>query len=62
MRFVNSVIHVFTTAQTNEDNEIIIPPSVKKQIVLVEIPYCLKNESSSKQFVKSLLTIHLMCE
>ena len=30
MRFVNSIIHVFTTAQTNEDNEIIIPPSVKK--------------------------------
>ena len=26
MRFVNSVIHEFTTDQTNEDNEFIIPP------------------------------------
>ena len=26
--------------------------SVKKKIVLVEVPYCLKNESSSKQFIK----------
>ena len=25
---------------------------VKKKIVLVEIPYCLRNESSSKQFIK----------
>ena len=55
MRFVNSVIHEFTTAQTNEDIEFIIPPwlfEVKKKIVLAEIPYCLKNENSSKQFIK----------
>ena len=55
MRFVNSVIHEFTTAQTNEDNELIIPPwlfEAKKKIVLVEIPYCLKNESSPEQFIK----------
>ena len=41
MRFVNSVIHEFTTAQTNEDIEFIIPPwlfEVKKKTVLVEIP------------------------
>ena len=37
--FVNTVIHELTTAQTNEDNKFIIP-------------YCLKNESSSKQFIK----------
>ena len=55
MRFVNSIIHEFTTVQTNEDIEFIIPPwlfEVKKKIVLVEVPYCLKNESSSKQFIK----------
>ena len=55
IRFVNSVIHEFTTAQINEDNEFIIPPWLfenKKKIVLVEITYCLKNESSSKQFIK----------
>ena len=44
-----------STAQINEDNEFIIPPWLfenKKKIVLVEITYCLKNESSSKQFIK----------
>ena len=54
VRFIDSVIHDFTTAQTNEDNELIIPPwlfEIKKKIVLVEIPYCLKNKSSSKQFI-----------
>ena len=55
MCFVNSFMHEFTTTQTNEDIEFIIPPrlfKVKKKIVLVEIPYCLKKESSSKQFIK----------
>ena len=55
VRFVNSFIHEFTTAQTNEDIEFIMPPwlfEVKKKIVLVEIPYCLKNKSPSKQFIK----------
>ena len=50
MRFVNSVIHEFTTTQINKDTEFIIPPwlfEVKRKIVLVEIPYCLKNESPS---------------
>ena len=53
--FVNTVIHELTTAQTNEDNKFIISCwlfEVKKKTVLVEIPYCLKNESSSKQFIK----------
>ena len=54
MHFVNSVIHEFTTAQTNEDIEFILSPwlfEVRKKIVLVELPYCLKNENSSKQFI-----------
>ena len=41
MRFVNSITHEFTIAQTNEDNEFTIPPwllEVKKKIVLVENP------------------------
>ena len=68
MRFVNSVIHEFTTAQANEDIEFIIPPwliEVKKKIVLVEIPYCLKNETHLNNFLNSLISllmIHLMCE
>ena len=39
MSFVNSVIHEFTTAETNGDNECIILPwlfEVKKKVVLVE--------------------------
>ena len=45
----------FTTAETNEVNEFIIPSwlfEVKKKIVLAEIPYYLKSETSSKQFTK----------
>ena len=48
-------MHEFTTAQTNEGNEIIMPAwlfEVKKKIVLLEISYYLKNESSSKQLIK----------
>ena len=55
MRFVNSIIHEFTTAKTNEDNEFVVIPwlfEVKKKINLVQIPYCVKNESSSKQFIR----------
>ena len=51
MRFLNSITCKITTTQANEDNEFILPPwlfEVKKKIVLVEIPYCLKNESSSE--------------
>ena len=55
MRFVHRVIHQSTATQANKDNEFIIPPwpfKVKKKIVLVKISYCLKNESSSKQFIQ----------
>ena len=48
-------MHEFTTAQTNEGNEIIMPAwlfEVKKKIVLLEISYYLKNGSSSKQLIK----------
>ena len=54
MCFVNRVINEFTTARSNEDIEFMIPSwffEDKKNIVLVEIPYCLKNENSSKQLV-----------
>ena len=53
MRFVNRVIHEFTTAQIRTMNSSL--PSlfkVMKKIALVEMPYCLKNESSSEQFSK----------
>lgn len=55
MRFVNSTIRDFATTQVNEDNQFNISPwflEVKKKIVVVKIPHCLKNESSSKQLIK----------
>lgn len=56
MRFYNVIREVITT-QANEDNEFIKPPwlfEVKKKIVIIVIRYCLKNESSYKQFTKKL--------
>ena len=62
MRFVNSVIREFSTNQANGDNELTIRSwlfKVQKKIVLVEIPYCLENQSSSKQFIKKFEEIIL---
>ena len=56
MCFVNSVIYEFTRGQANEDHEFIIPPWLfknKKKIVLLEKLYCLKNDTSSKQFFRT---------
>ena len=39
----------------NEESDFIIPPWLfeeKKKVVLVEIPFCLKNEISSMHFIK----------
>ena len=53
MRFVNRVIHEFTTDQIRTINSSLLWLfKVMKKIALVEIPYCLKNESSSEQFIK----------
>ena len=52
MCFVNSVIHEFTTGQTNVFIILRWIFKVKKKRVLKEIRYCLKNESSSKQLIK----------
>ena len=54
--FVNSIRLEFTTAQANEGYEIIILPcffEIKKKLAFAEMPYCLKKESSSKQFIKN---------
>ena len=63
MRFVNSVVNEFATAQANEDNEFNISPwffEVKKNIVLVEIPYCFKMKAYLSNLLMSLLTASLM--
>ena len=54
-RFVNSIIRELNAVKENDENDLIILPCLfeeKKKIVLVEIPFCLKNEISSKHFIK----------
>ena len=54
-RFVNSIIREFNAVKENGESDFIIPPwffEEKKKVVLVEIPFCLKNEISSKHFIK----------
>ena len=55
MRFGNSVIGQFIRGQENEDSKFIVLPwlfEVKKKIILVEKPNCLKDGNSSKQFIE----------
>ena len=43
------------SAKSNEEDDYILPPDffeIKKQVILIEIPYCEKNETSSKRFLK----------
>ena len=54
-RFVNSIIREFNAVKENDESDFIIPPWLfegKKKVFLVEIPFCLKNEISSKHFIK----------
>ena len=54
-RFVNSIIREFNAVKENDESDFIIPPWLfegKKKVVLVETPFCLKNEISSKHFIK----------
>ena len=53
--FISSVTGEFTAGKENGDNELIIPPwifKVKKNIFLIEILHCFKNENSYKWFIK----------
>ena len=55
-RFINSVCNDFLNKENNHENiDFIIPPGffdVKPPVILIEIPYCDKNEMASKQFIK----------
>ena len=59
-RFINSVCNDFLNKDNNhENNDFIIPPrffDVKLPVILIEIPYCEKNEVASKQFIKKFNT------
>ena len=56
--FVNSIIREFNAVNAvkeNNESDFIIPPWLfeeKKKVVFLEIPFCLKNEISSKHFIK----------
>ena len=53
-KFINSVIDNFQE-KSEETDDYIIPPGffdVPKKVVLVDIPYCPKNEEFSKSFMK----------
>ena len=57
IRFTNSVIKQFQqrNALQQEEDDMIIPPNLfeePKSKILIEIPYCEKNEKVSKQFIK----------
>ena len=56
-KFLNSVIHQFLTPKNN-DSFIILPDLFEesKPFILVEIPYCEKNENASKYFIKKFET------
>ena len=54
-RLVNSILREFNAVEENDENDFIIPPWLfeeKKKVVLAEILFCLKNEISSKHFIK----------
>ena len=56
--FINSVIKQFSdelSEKSNEEDDYILPPDffeIKKQLILIEVPHCEKNETSSKRFLK----------
>ena len=53
-KFINSIINNFQEKSEETDDDI-IPPGffdVPKKVVLVDIPYCPKNEEFSKRFMK----------
>lgn len=50
---MNSEIDNFTCDKNNEDEEYIMPPSlfaIKTPVIVIKIPFCEKNEATSKQF------------
>ena len=55
-KFINSVCNDFLNKENNHENiDFVIPPGlfdVKPAVILIEIPYCDKNEVASKQFIK----------
>ena len=57
LRFINSVIKQSNeklSETSNEEDDYILPPNLfAKRVILIEVPYCEKNETSSKCFLKT---------
>ena len=54
-RFFNSVINTFIEKENKKEEECWIPQNffeIAKPVILIEIPFCVKNEIASKQFIK----------
>ena len=54
-KFINSVIKTFIEKENQKEEEYLIPQNffeIPKPIILIEIPFCVKNEIASKQFIK----------
>ena len=54
-RFFNSVINTFIEKENKKEEECWIPQNffeIPKPVILIEIPFCVKNEIASKQFIK----------
>ena len=58
LRFINSVIKQLSdklSEKSIEEDDYILPPDffeIKEQVILIAVPYCKKNETSSKRFLK----------
>ena len=58
-KFINSTIKQFQEKETkkSEDLELMLPVhwfEEKKELLLIELPFCFKNEKLSKRFISTL--------
>ena len=54
-KFVNSVINTFIEKEIKKNEEYLIPQNffeIPKPVTLIELPFCVKNQTASKQFIK----------
>ena len=54
-KFINSVINTFVEKENKKVEKYLIPQNffeMPKPVILIEMPFCVKNEIASKQFNK----------
>jgi len=55
LRFIDSIVNNFNQCTTEKNDSFIIPPYLfeeEKPFILIEIPFCEKNENKSKDFIR----------